>query len=53
MKKKYLALAGRIRGELSELRQVVGRVQAGWERASPCYFQVTVRRLVLGLNLGG
>ncbi|GAW93081.1 hypothetical protein [Calderihabitans maritimus] len=33
MKKKYLALAGRIRGELSELEKVVERVLEGWKRA--------------------
>lgn len=31
MKKKYLALAGRIRGELAEIEQIVDRVATGWE----------------------
>ncbi|MCL4516259.1 MAG: hypothetical protein M1379_11835 [Firmicutes bacterium] len=34
MNKKYLALASRIREELSELQQAVDRVRAGWDRAN-------------------
>lgn len=34
MNKKYLALASRIREELSELQQAVERVRAGWDRAN-------------------
>lgn len=34
MNKKYLALASRIREELSELQQAVDRVQVGWDRAN-------------------
>lgn len=33
MNKEHLALAGQMREELSELQQVVGRVEVGWERA--------------------
>lgn len=32
MKKKFLALAGRIRDELAEIQQAVDRARAGWER---------------------
>lgn len=32
MKKKYLALAGRIREELTEIQQAVDRARTGWER---------------------
>ncbi|WP_277997908.1 hypothetical protein [Neomoorella glycerini] len=32
MKKKYLALAGRIRDELAEIQQSVDRARTGWER---------------------
>jgi len=32
MNKKYLALAGRIREELSEIQQAVDRARVGWER---------------------
>lgn len=33
MNKKYLTLCGRIREELSEIKQAVDRTQGGWERA--------------------
>lgn len=32
MKKKYLALVGRIREELAEIQQAVDRARTGWER---------------------
>jgi hypothetical protein len=34
MRRKYLALAGRIRGDISEIEVIVERTQGGWERAS-------------------
>jgi DNA gyrase/topoisomerase IV subunit A len=50
MRRKYLALAGRIRGDISEIEVIVERTQGGWERARQCEDEYYLDSVALNLH---